>query len=107
MHKMGGHFIVYNAWHDLFIIRPGHGMLCVKAEDKADKECARAYLLKNFQLKVPLQVCRLIVTASCVRETKFNMPKHYRGLKDKYAAKHVSSNDPFFVQIPIVKRLLA
>jgi hypothetical protein len=63
-------------------------VLCVKAEDRADKECAHAYLLKNFQLKVPQQVCQLVVTAIRESKTKFNTPLHYRDLEDKYTAKH-------------------
>ena len=83
----GGHFVVFDAWRDLFIIGPGHGVLRVEPEDKADEEHARAFLLKHYSLVSPLRVCKLVVAANRVSETKFNTPEHYEELEAKRAAK--------------------
>ena len=81
--KTGGHFIVYDAWRDLFIIGPGHGVLRVEPQDKADETRARTFLLEHYSLVVPLRVCQLVVAANRVSETPFNTPEHYAELEAK------------------------
>ena len=85
--KPHGHYVVYDAWRDLFIIGPGHGVLRVEPEDKANEERARAFLSEHYSLVVPLRVCQLVVAANRVSETNFNTPEHYTVLEAKRAAK--------------------
>ena len=85
--KTGGHFVVFDAWRDLFIIGPGHGVLRVEPEDKADEQRARVFLREHFSLVAPLRVCKLVVAANRVSETKFNTPADYEELEAKRQAK--------------------
>ena len=87
----GGHFIVYDAWRDLFIIGPGHGVLRVQPEDKLDEQICRAFLFEHYSLVTPLRVCQLVVAANRVSETKFNTPEHYAELEAKRAAKQAKA----------------
>ena len=75
--KKGGHFVVYDAWRDLLIIGPGHGVLRVEPADKKDEAAARAFLLQHSSLVSPLRVCKLVVAARRASETAFNTPEHY------------------------------
>ena len=83
----GGHFLVFDAWRDLLVIGPGHGVLRVEQKDRADEEGARRFLREHYSLVVPLRVCQLVVAANRVRETRFNTPGHYAALEAKRAAK--------------------
>ena len=76
-HEGGGHFVVYDAWRDLLIIGPGHGVLRVEPADKKEEAAARAFLLQHSSLVSPLRVCKLVVAARRASETAFNTPEHY------------------------------
>ena len=75
-----GHFIVFDAWRDLLILGPGHGVLLVTAEDKANERHAKEFLLKQYSLRGPLYAYKLVVNANRVRETRFNTPEHFDDL---------------------------
>jgi hypothetical protein len=75
-----GHFIVFDAWRDLLILGPGHGVLLVTAEDKANERHAKEFLLKQYSLRGPLYAYKLVVSANRVRETHFNTPEHFDDL---------------------------
>ena len=85
--KTGGHFVVVDAWRDLFVLGAGHGVLRVEPEDKADERRARVFLLEHYSLVAPLRVCQLVVAANRGSETPFNTPEHYAGLEAKRARK--------------------
>ena len=85
--KTGGHFVVFDAWRDLFVLGAGHGVLRVEPEDKADERRARAFLREHYSLVAPLRVCQLVVAANRVSETPFNTPEHYANLEAKRARK--------------------
>ena len=85
--KHVGHFVVFDSWRDLLIVGPKWGAVRVDPEDKDDESRARSFLLENYQLITPLQVCKLVVAANRISETKFNTPAHYADLEAKRAAK--------------------
>ena len=85
--QTGGHFLVYDAWRDLLVIGPGHGVLRLDEKDKKDEERARAFLRENYSLVAPLRVCKLVVAANRVSDTKFNTPEHYAEFEAKRKAK--------------------
>ena len=66
------HFVVYDAWRELFVVGPGHGVLRVQAEDKTDETKTREYLRTRYSINVPLLVTRLVVHAKRVSETLHN-----------------------------------
>jgi hypothetical protein len=78
-----GHFVVFDAWRDMLIMGPKWGARRVQPKDKKDEVSARAYLLEHYQLVTPLRVCRLVVSANRVSETKFNTPVHFAELEVK------------------------
>ena len=85
--QQGGHFVVFDAWRDMFIIGPGHGVVIVEPNDKADEHCACTYLKEHYSLGVPLRVCQLMVAVNRVSETKFNTAEHYSAQEQKRCAK--------------------
>ena len=68
---------------------PRWGALRVDPEDKVDQEEARvrSFLLEHYQLITPLRICRLVVAANRVSETKFNTKQHYLAHEAKRAGK--------------------
>ena len=47
-----GQFVVLDAWRDMFIIGPGHGVVFVEPNDKADEHHACTYLKEHYSLGV-------------------------------------------------------
>ena len=78
--KRVGHFVVFDSWRDLLIVGPKWGAVRVAPEDKNDEERACCFLLEHYQLIMPLHVCKLVVAANRISETKFNTPAHYANL---------------------------
>ena len=90
--KQEGHFVVFDAWRDLFVIGPNHGVERVQPEDKTDEEKTRTFLRDEYCLVSPLRVCKLVVAANRISETKFNTPGHYSARVEKHLKKRAKKS---------------
>lgn len=83
-----GHFVVYDAWRNLLIIDPGCSMVVRVAPEYIEEQCVNTFLSVHYSLMAPLRVCKLMVAADRVSETKFNTPTHYPVLDERCSSKH-------------------
>ena len=82
--KQEGHFVTFDAWRDLFVIGPNHGVERVQPEDKTNEEKTRTFVRNEYCLISPLRVCKLVVATNRISETKFNTPGHYSAREEEH-----------------------